>query len=75
MFNGDGGIMALIFLSCFGYNKMATEKARGGVMVMRWQPLVSATVMTGVCVFLLTGHALQEEYMVFLLVGLCVALF
>ena len=42
---------------------------------MLWAPVVSAIVMTGVCVFLLTGYALDEEYMVLLLVGLCIAMF
>jgi hypothetical protein len=54
---------------------MAIGNDKGGTMRVRWAPLVSAAVMTGVCVFLLTGYVLQEEYMVLLLVGLCVAMF
>jgi len=71
----EDGVQAFIFLARLSYNKMAIGNDKGGTMRVRWAPLVSAAVMTGVCVFLLTGYVLQEEYMVLLLVGLCVAMF
>lgn len=69
---------ALIFHARKPIINPATPKARARMMnLSRWLPeaSISNVVTVATCALLLAGVQLEEEYLVLILVGLCIAMF